>query len=120
MVTSMGIFHSKTNTLRAAPSMDLGQRQHLTRSKSTFSPLPRLYCQDMCYNEEKADQNDKEPEDKRVLLAFLVAKLKLNVDEDKKIQKQLKKENTSLTQEIENYKLDLKYYKIELERNKTF
>ncbi|GJT23908.1 hypothetical protein Tco_0893845 [Tanacetum coccineum] len=74
---------------------------------------------DMCDNERKDDQNVEEPEDEHVLLASLIANLKLDVDENKKIQKQLKA-NTSLTQVLEKYKLDLKYYKIELERNKTF
>ncbi|GKG24479.1 hypothetical protein Tco_0395107, partial [Tanacetum coccineum] len=36
----------------------------------------------------------------RVALANLIANLKLDVDENKKIQKQLKKENTTLTQEL--------------------
>ncbi|GKA30079.1 hypothetical protein Tco_0716324 [Tanacetum coccineum] len=75
---------------------------------------------DMCDNEGNDDQNAEEPENERVLLASLIANLKLDVDEDKKIQKQLNKANTSLTQELDKYKLDLKYCKIELERNKTF
>ncbi|GJV03556.1 hypothetical protein Tco_1337125 [Tanacetum coccineum] len=74
-----------------------------------------LDLSDMCDNEEKADQNT----DKRVLIASLIANLKLDVDE-KKIQKQLKKANTSLTQELDKYKLDLKYCKIDLERYKFF
>nr|GEZ16200.1 hypothetical protein [Tanacetum cinerariifolium] len=79
-----------------------------------------LDSSDMCYNKEKADQIAKELEDEHVLLASLIANLKLDVDKNKKIQKQLKKANTSLTQELEKYKLDLKYCKIKLERNKTF
>ncbi|GJT71245.1 hypothetical protein Tco_1030531, partial [Tanacetum coccineum] len=75
---------------------------------------------DMCDNEGNDDQNAEEPENERVLLASLIENLKLDVDEDKKIQKQLKKANTSLTQELDKYKLDLKYCKIELEMNKTF
>ncbi|GKC29535.1 hypothetical protein Tco_1036829 [Tanacetum coccineum] len=55
---------------------------------------------------EKDEQNAGEPEDERVLLASLIANLKLDVDENKKIQKQLKKANTSLTQELDKYKLD--------------
>nr|GEX53177.1 hypothetical protein [Tanacetum cinerariifolium] len=53
---------------------------------------------DMCHNERKDEQNAKELEDGRVLLVSLIANLKLDVDENKKIQKQIKKENTSLTQ----------------------
>ncbi|GKD87379.1 hypothetical protein Tco_1358533 [Tanacetum coccineum] len=43
---------------------------------------------------EKDEQNAKEPEDECVLLASLIANLKLDVDENKKIQKQLNKANT--------------------------
>ncbi|GJR54078.1 hypothetical protein Tco_1404599 [Tanacetum coccineum] len=68
----------------------------------------------------KDEQNAGEPEDERVLFASVIANLKLDIDENKKIKKQLKKANTSLTQELDKYKLDLKYCKIELERNKTF
>nr|GEZ80226.1 hypothetical protein [Tanacetum cinerariifolium] len=44
---------------------------------------------------ERTDQN---VEDECVVLANLIANLKLDVDENKKIQKQLKKANASLTQ----------------------
>nr|GFA17396.1 hypothetical protein [Tanacetum cinerariifolium] len=71
----------------------------------------------MCDNEKKDEQNAREPEDECVLLASLIANFKPDVDENKKIQKQLKKENTSLTQELDKYKLDLKYCKIKLLRN---
>nr|GEW07377.1 hypothetical protein [Tanacetum cinerariifolium] len=46
------------------------------------------------------DQNDVESDDERVALANLIANLKLDVDENKKIQKQLKKANTTLAQEL--------------------
>nr|GEW46842.1 hypothetical protein [Tanacetum cinerariifolium] len=49
---------------------------------------------------EQNDQNVVECDDERVTLANLIANLKLDVDENKKIQKQLKKANTSLTQEL--------------------
>ncbi|GJU96348.1 hypothetical protein Tco_1321104 [Tanacetum coccineum] len=65
---------------------------------------------------EKVDQNTEESEDEHALLASLIANLKLDVDENKKIEKQLKKANTTVTQELEKYKLDLKYCKIDLER----
>ncbi|GJZ34748.1 putative reverse transcriptase domain-containing protein [Tanacetum coccineum] len=45
-------------------------------------------------------QNDVECDDERVALANLIANLKLDVDENKKIQKQLKKANERLTQEL--------------------
>ncbi|GJQ93867.1 hypothetical protein Tco_0005006 [Tanacetum coccineum] len=50
---------------------------------------------DMCDNEGQVDQNAEEPEDERLLLASLIANLKLDIDENKKSQKQLKKVNTS-------------------------
>ncbi|GJZ69600.1 retrovirus-related pol polyprotein from transposon TNT 1-94 [Tanacetum coccineum] len=57
---------------------------------------------DMCDNDIQNDQNDVECDDERVALANLIANLKLDVDENKKIQKQLKKSNTaSLTQRID-------------------
>ncbi|GKA86118.1 hypothetical protein Tco_0807829, partial [Tanacetum coccineum] len=49
---------------------------------------------DMCDNDIQDDQNDVEYDDERVALA----NLKLYVDENKKIQKQLKKSNATLTQ----------------------
>nr|GFA66908.1 hypothetical protein [Tanacetum cinerariifolium] len=54
----------------------------------------------MCEDDIRNDQNDVESDDKRVALANLIANLKLDVDENKKIQKQLKKANTTLTQEL--------------------
>nr|GEY43787.1 retrovirus-related Pol polyprotein from transposon TNT 1-94 [Tanacetum cinerariifolium] len=45
------------------------------------------------------EQNDVESDDERVALANLIANLKLDVDENKKIQNQLKKANTTLAQE---------------------
>nr|GEZ76304.1 hypothetical protein [Tanacetum cinerariifolium] len=50
---------------------------------------------------EQNDQNDVECEDERAVLANLIANLKIDVDENKNIQKQLKKANTSLTHELE-------------------
>ncbi|GKB90407.1 reverse transcriptase domain-containing protein [Tanacetum coccineum] len=62
---------------------------------------------DMCDNEGTADQNAEESEDKCVLLASLIANLKLDVDENKKSQKQLKKANMSLIQDVKKSKQDL-------------
>nr|GFB87082.1 hypothetical protein [Tanacetum cinerariifolium] len=56
---------------------------------------------DMCENDIQTDQN---AEDERAALANLIANLKLDVDENKKIQKQLKKANTSLAHELEQCK----------------
>nr|GEX56006.1 hypothetical protein [Tanacetum cinerariifolium] len=46
---------------------------------------------DMCEDDIHNDQYDVESDNERVALANLIANLKLNVDENKKIQKQLKK-----------------------------
>ncbi|GKC86631.1 putative reverse transcriptase domain-containing protein [Tanacetum coccineum] len=56
---------------------------------------------------EQNDQNAVECDDERVALANLIANLKLDVDENKKIQKQLKKANASLTQELKECKSTL-------------
>nr|GEV99846.1 hypothetical protein [Tanacetum cinerariifolium] len=53
---------------------------------------------DMCEDDIQNDQNDVESDDDRVALANLIANLKLDVNENKKIQKQLKKANTTLAQ----------------------
>nr|GEV84953.1 hypothetical protein [Tanacetum cinerariifolium] len=55
---------------------------------------------EMCDDDIQNDQNDVESDDERVALANLIVNFKLDVDENKKIQKQLKKANTTLTQEL--------------------
>ncbi|GJW24587.1 hypothetical protein Tco_0038398 [Tanacetum coccineum] len=60
--------------------------------------------QDMCNDDIQTDQNAEECDDERVTLANLIANLKFNIDENKKIQKQLKKANTSLTHELKECK----------------
>nr|GEY05840.1 hypothetical protein [Tanacetum cinerariifolium] len=64
---------------------------------------------DICDDDIQNDQNDVERDDERVA----VANLKLDVDENKKIQKQLKKANTTLAQELKECKTIL------AETNKT-
>nr|GEW33687.1 hypothetical protein [Tanacetum cinerariifolium] len=59
---------------------------------------------DMCDDDIQNDQNDVESDDEHVALANLIANLKLNVDENKKIQKQLKKANTTLSQKLKEFK----------------
>nr|GEW71558.1 hypothetical protein [Tanacetum cinerariifolium] len=59
---------------------------------------------DMCNDDIHNDQNDVESDDERVTLANLIANLKLDVDANKKIQKQLKKANTTLAQELKECK----------------
>ncbi|GJS43119.1 hypothetical protein Tco_0568162 [Tanacetum coccineum] len=61
----------------------------------------------MCDNDKQADQNAEECDDERVVLANLIANLKLDTDENKKIQKQLKKANTSLSHELKECKSKL-------------
>ncbi|GKF63093.1 hypothetical protein Tco_0183147 [Tanacetum coccineum] len=63
---------------------------------------------DMCNNEFKDDQNADDHEDERVVLANLIANLKLDTDENKKIQKQLRNANTSLAKELKECKSNLK------------
>ncbi|GJU27641.1 hypothetical protein Tco_1166262 [Tanacetum coccineum] len=52
---------------------------------------------DMCGNDIHTDQNAEECDDERAALANLIANLTLDTEENKKILKQLKKANTSLT-----------------------
>ncbi|GKB35626.1 retrovirus-related pol polyprotein from transposon TNT 1-94 [Tanacetum coccineum] len=54
----------------------------------------------MCDNNIQTDQNAVECNDERVALANLIANLKLDVDDNKKIQKQLNKANTTLAHEL--------------------
>ncbi|GKB52282.1 hypothetical protein Tco_0903035, partial [Tanacetum coccineum] len=62
---------------------------------------------DMCDNEIQTDHNAVECYDERVALANLIANIKLDIDENKTIQNQLKKANTSLTQELKECKSTL-------------
>nr|GEW69286.1 hypothetical protein [Tanacetum cinerariifolium] len=62
---------------------------------------------DMCDNDNQVDQNAKECDDERVVLANLIENLKLDTDENKKIQKQLKKANTSLSHDLKECKYAL-------------
>ncbi|GKC63548.1 hypothetical protein Tco_1096146, partial [Tanacetum coccineum] len=56
---------------------------------------------------EKVDQNAEECDDERVALANLIANLTLDTEENKKILKQLKKANASLSQELNECKSTL-------------
>nr|GEW12031.1 retrovirus-related Pol polyprotein from transposon TNT 1-94 [Tanacetum cinerariifolium] len=62
---------------------------------------------DMCEDDIQNDQNDVESDDERVALANLIDNLKLDVNENKKIQKQLKKANTTLAQKLKECKTNL-------------
>nr|GEX34011.1 retrovirus-related Pol polyprotein from transposon TNT 1-94 [Tanacetum cinerariifolium] len=74
---------------------------------------------DMCEDDIQNEQNDVESDDERVVLANLIAKLKLGVDENKKTQKQLKKANTTLAQELKECKTILTK-QAEFEKFKAF
>ncbi|GKF93590.1 hypothetical protein Tco_0283290 [Tanacetum coccineum] len=84
-------------------------RQHYEQSESTSNTC--LVEKDdsnvtpdspgVCDNDIQTDQN---AEDECAALANLIANLKLDVDENKKIQKQLKKANASLAHELKECK----------------
>nr|GEX56791.1 hypothetical protein [Tanacetum cinerariifolium] len=59
---------------------------------------------DMCEDDSQNEQNDVESDDERVALANLISNLKIDVDENKKIQKQLKKANTTLSMKLKDCK----------------
>ncbi|GKC66257.1 hypothetical protein Tco_1098855 [Tanacetum coccineum] len=61
----------------------------------------------MCINDDQTDQNAVEYDDERVALANLIANLKLDIDENKNVHKQLKKANASLAHELEKCKTNL-------------
>ncbi|GKD15849.1 hypothetical protein Tco_1205007 [Tanacetum coccineum] len=61
----------------------------------------------MCNNDNQVDQNDAECIDERAALANLIANLTLDTEQNKKILKQLKKANASLTQELKECKSNL-------------
>nr|GEV04021.1 hypothetical protein [Tanacetum cinerariifolium] len=80
--------------------------QHCEQSKSTSNTClvengdsdVTPESPDMCEHDIQTYQN---AEDERAVLVNLIANLKFDVDENKKIQKQLKKANTSLSHELE-------------------
>ncbi|GJS64435.1 hypothetical protein Tco_0678999 [Tanacetum coccineum] len=61
----------------------------------------------MCDNEIQTDHNVVECDNERVALAKLIVDLKRDIDENKMTQKQLKKANASLTQELKECKSTL-------------
>nr|GEU96869.1 retrovirus-related Pol polyprotein from transposon TNT 1-94 [Tanacetum cinerariifolium] len=76
------------------------QAEHNTCLVETDDSNVILDSPDMCEDYIQNEQNNVESDDERVALA----NLKLDVDENKKIQKQLKKANTSLAQELKECK----------------
>nr|GEV82378.1 hypothetical protein [Tanacetum cinerariifolium] len=85
-----------------------GARENVETDDSNVIPDSPDICDDDIQN----DQNDVESDDVRVALAIL----KLDVDENKKIQNQLKKANTTLAQELKECKTIL----IEFKKYKAF
>nr|GFB87425.1 hypothetical protein [Tanacetum cinerariifolium] len=59
---------------------------------------------DMC-NDEGDINKDTTEEEERALLASLITNLKLKIDENKKINKDMKNENMSLNRELKRYKV---------------
>ncbi|GJR12440.1 retrovirus-related pol polyprotein from transposon TNT 1-94 [Tanacetum coccineum] len=71
-------------------------------------------------NDNQDDQNTEACDDESVVLANLIENLKLDIDENKKIQKQAGNANTSLTQELKECKSTLEETKRTLrESNST-
>ncbi|GJY42695.1 hypothetical protein Tco_0430908 [Tanacetum coccineum] len=71
----------------------------------------------MCDNDNQVDKNVEECDNERVVLANLITNLKLDNDENKKIQKQLKKANTSLSHVLQECKSALEECKSSLEKS---
>nr|GEW89703.1 hypothetical protein [Tanacetum cinerariifolium] len=88
------VFHCKPS------SMIVSNTCLVETDDSNVTPDSAYICEDDIQNE----QNDVESDDERVTLANLIANLKLDVDENKKIQKQLKNANTTLAQELKKCK----------------
>ncbi|GJR95262.1 hypothetical protein Tco_0267436 [Tanacetum coccineum] len=84
------------DTQRSEQSESISNACVVETSDSNVIPDPP----DMCENDIQNGQNVVEYDDERVALANLIGNLKLDVKDNKKIQKQLKKANASLTQEL--------------------
>ncbi|GJR52869.1 reverse transcriptase domain-containing protein [Tanacetum coccineum] len=84
--------------------------QELEAHYSYMAKIQEVPNADPCTDSEPLEQNDQnivECDDERVALANLIINLKFGVDENKMIQKQLKKVNASLTQELKECKSTL-------------
>ncbi|GJZ79640.1 hypothetical protein Tco_0644477 [Tanacetum coccineum] len=87
------------------PSIDIESMAEIN-SNVTFDSL------DMSHNVRKVDQHAAKHDNERMLLASLIAKFKLDIESNKEINKDLKKVNTSLSQELWFCKNELKKYKV--------
>nr|GEU80066.1 retrotransposon protein, putative, unclassified [Tanacetum cinerariifolium] len=63
-----------------------------------------VFANELQHSEQSESISNTQSDDERVVLANLIANLILDVDENKKIQKQLKKANTTLAQELKECK----------------
>ncbi|GKC93901.1 hypothetical protein Tco_1159343 [Tanacetum coccineum] len=63
------------------------------------------------YDTKRLEKDVEHHEDARVLLSSLIENLKLDIDENQKIHKQLKKANPSLAQELKDSKIELESFK---------
>nr|GEU76037.1 hypothetical protein [Tanacetum cinerariifolium] len=95
--------HITATWLRSRRFQQVTQTQIQSQWNSNVTPD----SPDMCEDDIQNEQNDVESDDECVAFANLIANLKLNVDENKKIQKQLKKANTTLAQELKECKANL-------------
>ncbi|GJX17406.1 hypothetical protein Tco_0218238 [Tanacetum coccineum] len=69
-----------------------------------------------CFKSEgSVDQHAKQHEDERVLLASLIENLKFDIDENKNINKELKKANTFLTHERKDSNIELASFSVRRE-----
>ncbi|GKB78962.1 retrovirus-related pol polyprotein from transposon TNT 1-94 [Tanacetum coccineum] len=78
--------------------------QELEAHYSYMAKIQEVPTTDSGTDTESLKQTDQNAEDERVALANLIANLNLDVDENKKIQRQLKKANTSLAYELKECK----------------
>nr|GEW32873.1 hypothetical protein [Tanacetum cinerariifolium] len=78
--------------------------QELEAHCSYMAKIQEVPTADLGTDSVPNEQNDVESDDERVVLANLIANSKLDVDENKKNQKQLKKANTTLAQELKECK----------------
>ncbi|GJT35648.1 hypothetical protein Tco_0926067 [Tanacetum coccineum] len=78
--------------------------QELEAHYSFMAKIKEVLTADSGTDTEPLEQTDQNAEDERDALANLIANLKLDVDENKKIQKQLKKANASLAHELKECK----------------
>ncbi|GJW60279.1 retrovirus-related pol polyprotein from transposon TNT 1-94 [Tanacetum coccineum] len=85
-------------------------KQELEAHYNYIAKIQEVHNADSCTDSEPLEQNDQnavECDDERAVLDNLIANLKLDIDENKKIQKKLKKANASLTQELKECKSTL-------------